>query len=97
MHHVDRPWCRVRGEFEKAWLFESQSEYVTDGVHLDVLLPNFVVSFENLQSDFECMTTLLGLPAKLGHDNPSVLVQGSFQQRKFIVPWKYNYVQHFFR
>lgn len=77
--HVDRPWCRKGAQFEHAWFFGSQSEYVTDGVHLDVLLPNFIISFENLESDFKCMTTLLGLPANLKHKNPSVLVEGEFE------------------
>lgn len=76
--HVDRPWCRVGAEFEYAWYFEPQSGYVTDGVHLDVLLPNFIISFENLQSDFECMATLLDLSVNLGHRNPSISVQGDF-------------------
>lgn len=76
--HVDRPWCRRSAEFAQAWFFEPQSEYVTDGVHPDVLLPNFIISFENLESDFECMATLLGLSVNLGHHNPSTSVQGDF-------------------
>ncbi|CAM9621513.1 unnamed protein product, partial [Ectocarpus fasciculatus] len=66
-----RPDLRRGAEFEHAWFFEPQSEYVTDGVHLDVLLPNFIISFENLQSDFECMAALLGLSVNLQHRNPS--------------------------
>lgn len=76
--HVDRPWCRTGAEFEMAGFYEPQSEYITDGVHLDVLLPNFIMSFENIQSDFECMATLLGLSVNLEHRNPSVVVKGNF-------------------
>ena len=62
----------------EAWFFASQSVYVTDGVDLDVLLPNFIISFENLESDFECMATLLGRSVKLEHKNPSILVEREF-------------------
>eukprot|EP00903_Cladosiphon_okamuranus_P011536 g10862.t1 len=63
-------------EFEASWWFGSQSEYVTDGEDLNKLLPNFIIRFENLESDFDCMTTLLGLPVDLGHRNPSIAVEG---------------------
>lgn len=64
------------GEFETAEWFESQSEYVTDGMDMDEILPNYIISFENLESDFECLTTLLGLSVKLPHKNPSISVAG---------------------
>jgi len=72
-----------RREFEIAWLLQPQSEYVTDGDNLDVLLPNFIISFENLESDFGCMASLLGLSASLGRKNPSLSVEGELQQLQF--------------
>lgn len=76
--HAHLPWYSTGGEFYWAWFLQPQSEFATDGVHLDVLLPNFIISFENLQSDFKCMATLLGLSAKLGHKNPSRSVEGEW-------------------
>lgn len=81
-------------EFTAAWYFASQSEYVTDGINLEVRLPNYIISFENLESDFNCMVSLLDISVELRHMNPTILDEGNVSSCAFHLG--YSFFEIFF-
>lgn len=62
--------------FEKAYWMEAQSEYITDGVDLDTILPNFIIKFESYAGDFACLASILGTDSGIQHLNPTSIDSG---------------------